>query len=89
MEKIPRNEQETIITYDVELGEWRLYSDYPPHIRKWRDKVIADREEYYQDGTEKMIDGVINGTASIRGKKNLSDEQRREFADRMQLSRNS
>ena len=87
MEKIPRNEQETIITFDVDLNEWRFYSDYPPHIRKWRDKVIADREEHYQDGTEKMLDGVINGSVSVRGKKVLTDEQRKEFADRMQQTR--
>lgn len=89
MEKIPRGEQETIITYDVELNEWRFYSDYPKHIRKWGKNVIAEREEFYQDGTEKMLDGIINGTVSVRGRSKMTEEQKKEFASRMQKSRNN
>lgn len=83
MNKIPRNEQETIIIYDVALEQWEVYSNYPPHIRKYRDKVIPKREEFYSDNTEKMLDGVIEGSVSVRGKVKLSDEQRKEISERM------
>ena len=83
MAKIPRNEQETIIPYDVELDQWNLYSNYPVHIRKWRDKIIPKREEFYSDGTEKMLDGIINGSAAVYGRRTMTDEQRKELSERM------
>lgn len=39
MTTTPRNEQETIISYDRELEEWHYYSDVPKHNRKYRDLV--------------------------------------------------
>lgn len=83
MSKIPRTEQETIIIYDVELEQWEVYSNYPPHIRKYRDKVIPKREQFYSDGTEKMLDGIIEGSVSVRGKRKISDKQRKELSKRM------
>lgn len=83
MAKIPRTEQESLISYDVELDQWTVYSNYPPHIRKWRDKIIPEREEFYSDGTEKLIDGVIDGSAAVYGKRKMSDEQRKELSERM------
>jgi len=83
MAKIPRNEQETIISLDVETDEWMFYSNYPVHIRKWRDKIIPTREEFYSDGTVKMLDGIINGSAAVYGKRTMTDEQRKELSERM------
>ena len=36
----PREEAETIITYDVERQAWYFYTNYGPHARKWEDKII-------------------------------------------------
>lgn len=88
MSKIPRAEQEAVILYDVELDEWTLFTDYPKLIRRWRDKLDPiTREEFYHDGTEKMIEGVINGSVSIRGKRKLTKEQKEELAERMKVAR--
>lgn len=89
MEKIPRIEQETIITYEVKSDEWILYTDYPPHIRKYRDKLKVTREEFYRDGTPLSIEGVITGGISVRKKPNLSEEERKSLSDRMKAVRNS
>jgi len=84
MSKIQRTEQETIILYDVELDQWEVYSNYPPHIRKYRDKLDPiHREEFYPDDSEKMIDGVIHGSVSVRGKRKITDKQREAMAERM------
>lgn len=85
MRKTPRNEMETLINYDVETDEWMFYSNYPVHIRKWRDKIIPTREEFYSDGTEKTLDGIINGSAAVYGKRTMTDEQRKELSERMKV----
>lgn len=89
MAKTPRNEQETILLYDVELDRWEVYSNYALHIRKYKDKVIPKREEFYADGSEKLIDGIIEGSVSVRGKIKLTDEERKERAKRLQKARES
>lgn len=90
MEKIPRIEQETIINYNVELDQWEVYSCYPPHVRKYRDKLNPImREEFYSDGTEKLIDGIIEGSVSVRGKVKLSNKQKQERAERLRKMRES
>lgn len=87
MQKASRTEQETIIHYDVELDQWEIYSNYAPHIRKYRDKINPYREEFYADGTEATIDGVVEGSVSVRKKMNLSQEQRDKRAQRMRKGR--
>lgn len=83
MRKATREEQETIINYDVVNDEWEVYTNYPPHIRRYRDKVIADREEFYADGTEAILEGVINGSVGVRGKRNISDAERKRMSQQM------
>lgn len=80
--KLPRNEQETIISYDNATGQWYFYSDCPKHCRKW-EALVSDpiRKEIYPDGTEKVLEGPITGTVMI--KKPLSEEQRKEAAARL------
>lgn len=81
--KLPRAEQETILIYSPASKEWEFFSDYSPHIRKWRDAVDAEREEFYDDGSEKVLEGVINGSVSIRRKREMSDAQREALSERM------
>lgn len=83
MKKTPRNEQETILIYTVELDEWEIYSNYPVHIRRYRDKVIPDREEFYSDGSEAVLAGKIEGSVGVSGKRNITDKQRKEMSKRM------
>jgi len=83
MSKLSRAERETIIHYDVELDQWEVFTNYPPHIRKYRDKLDPiNQEEFYSDGSPKMIDGVISGSVGVRGKRKISDKQRKALSDR-------
>lgn len=63
----PQEEQETIITYDRKLDEWNLYTDVPKHARKWRERIIPERE-IYNESTNQLIgiEGKIKGNVSIR-----------------------
>ncbi|NIK13138.1 hypothetical protein [Alkalibacillus almallahensis] len=46
-------EQETIYNYDVTEGEWRVYSTYPPHVRKILNRCNVQHAE--QDGNGLVI----------------------------------
>lgn len=88
MSKIPRVEQETVILYSQEEDKWEIYSNVPKHIRRWRDAIgQVNREEFYKDGTEKMIDGQISGSVSIRKPRKLTEEQKKEVAERLKVAR--
>ena len=51
----PRNEQETIISYDRELDQWHYYSDVPKHNRKWAD-LVQDRTQFVENnGTIEVL----------------------------------
>lgn len=80
----PRHEQETIITYDKFLDEWHLYTNNPTHARKWEDTAIAPGIKYYHEDTGVLIaiDAVIDGTASIRRKREMTAEQKRIASER-------
>lgn len=86
MRKVPRNERETVITFDVELDQWEVYTNHPPHIRRYRDKVIPKREEFYKDGSEAVLEGVIHGSVGVRGKRNISDAERERLAEQMRVN---
>lgn len=53
-----RDEQETIYNYDPIDGLWRIYSTYPPHIRR----IIERGEDIneYKDGEGRVIE--VTGT---------------------------
>lgn len=55
-----REEQETLLLYDPIAGHWRVYSTYPPHIRKIIERV--DDVTTVKDGEGRIIEVV--GTAS-------------------------
>ncbi|GKT04445.1 hypothetical protein [Furfurilactobacillus entadae] len=89
-ERIPRSEQETIITWDKNERKWYFYSDDPVHIKKWRKHIVNVRkEELYADGSPKSLDGEINGNVSVHGKRKMSDEQKTAFAERMKKANQS
>ncbi|MFL2130799.1 hypothetical protein [Ruoffia sp. FAM 20858] len=64
---IPRNEQETVITYDKELDEWSIFTDNPNHARKW-ERLVEPSYTYpsykaYDATTGKLIglEGTVSG----------------------------
>lgn len=84
--KLPRNEQETIFTYNIEDG-WYISTDVGKHIRKYLPLVLnpITREE---NGEIIYLEGKINGNVSARAKKVMSEEQRQAAAERLRNARN-
>lgn len=86
---IPRIEQETNISYDKELDMWSLYTNNPPHARKWEDSVIPSNvylsQKIYHADTGDLIalSGQINGSASVNRKREMTEEQRQAMSVRM------
>lgn len=87
------NEQETIISYDNEAKEWHFYTNYPPHARKWEDKIIPSEnyvcKKVYHKKTGELIElcGIINGSVGINGKRQMTEEQRRAVGERFKKLR--
>lgn len=84
----PKAEAETIITYNAESEEWHIYTDYAPHARKYEDKVVPSEEfggykTYDEEGRLLGVSGHILGSVGVRGKVNMSEEQKQALADRM------
>ena len=83
----PRSEQETIISYDWESGEWHYYSDVPKHNRKWADLVGKRTQFVEKDGTIEILEGTIQGSLSIRKRTVMSEEARANLAARLKSYR--
>lgn len=85
----PRAEQETIITYDKETDEWHFYSDNPVHCKRWEASIIPSdvycsfKRIHIDDGSLIAIDGKINGSVSIRQKKEYSEKEKQIQSERM------
>ena len=83
----PRSEQETIISYDWESGEWHYYSDVPKHNRKWADLVGKRTQFVEKDGTIEILEGTIQGSVSVRKRTVMSEEARANLAARLKSYR--
>ena len=83
----PRNEQETILSYDRELDQWHYYSDVPKHNRKWADLVHNRTQFVEKNGTIEVLEGTINGNISIRKHTSMSEETRAKAAARLKAYR--
>jgi len=83
----PRSEQETIISYDRELDEWHYYSDVPKHNRKWADLVQKRTQFVEKNGTIEVLEGIIQGSVSVRKRTVMSEETRAKMAARLKAYR--
>lgn len=90
---LPRTEQETILTYEPDTKTWQIYTDYPSHARKYEDKVVPSdiypsEKVYHEDSGELIaLQGTIQGSVSVRGKVEMTEEQKRVTAERLKQSR--
>lgn len=82
MPKVPRSEQETIITYDYSRNQWHLSTDVAKHIRKWIDLVINPKVTV-EGGEVIYLEGWLNATVSVQKKRKLTEEQRLALSQRM------
>ena len=55
-----RDEQETIYHYDAINGNWRVYSTYPPHIRKILGNSHIIRTHKDEEGRVIAVDGYAD-----------------------------
>lgn len=83
---LPRNEQETLITYDGDQRSWYFYSDNPTHCRKRLPVVKPSRTEE-EDGRLIVLEGEIIGNVSISKKRQLTEEQKQATAERLKMAR--
>lgn len=78
MATAPREERETIISYECLTGIWHIYTDEPKHARKY-EKYVAhpQRKGYNSAGQLIMLEGDIDkGTVSISKKVRLTEKQK-------------
>ena len=85
-----KSEQETIITYNAADERAQIYTCYPPMIRKL-DKLAAENPDEWQvlreQGAGKTYTcpkGLITVRSRSRGRRELTDEQKRMAQERMQ-----
>lgn len=81
MATAPRDERETIISYDRKTETWHIYTDEPKHARKYEKYVThPQRKGYNPAGQLIMLEGDIDGgTVSIR--KNISEQRRKQMSE--------
>lgn len=55
-----RDEQETTINFEfAERDRWRIYTTYPPHIRRMLEIGVITRREKDADGRTIAVDGFV------------------------------
>lgn len=84
----PYTEQETIITYDAAEKAWYIYTDVPPHARKWESMI--DRSKPFKKGYNVnggalvMLEGHLKEcNVTISKKRKLTEEQKKALAERL------
>ena len=89
MATAPREERETIISYDRQTETWHIYTDEPKHARKY-EKYVAhpQRKGYNSAGQLIMLEGDIDkGTVSISKKVRLTEKQKENQRQVLQKAR--
>lgn len=89
MPYVPREEQETILSYDALLNEWRYYSDTPKHNRKWNELIEPERKETDSRGQIVLLEGKVTGNVNINKPRKMSEEQKKAASKRMKELRDA
>lgn len=81
----PKEERETIISYDAVSGGWHIYTCEPKHARKFQQYVThPQRQGFNRSNQLIMLEGDIDGgTVSIIKKRRLTNKQRKEYGARL------
>lgn len=85
----PRNEAETIISYDPVTKQWHYYSDVPAHNRKWQHVIEPERITVEDNGTVSLLEGTVTGSVTISKKRQMTAEQRQAAVERLAASRSN
>ncbi len=87
---IPRTEQETVITFDVQEQKWHLYTSYPPHIRKYQE-LVENVTEHREENNLVAIEGHLLSDVygALKKKRTLTEEQKERLAEQLNRTRSS
>ncbi|MCA1025691.1 hypothetical protein LCM23_06275 [Cytobacillus kochii] len=82
-----REEQETCLVFEVETGEWKVYSTIPKHIRKLME--LGEMTVVDKDGDRPTaISGILSEKqVSMKKVRVLSEEQKQKLSERMSKAR--
>ncbi|WP_323074979.1 hypothetical protein [Limosilactobacillus reuteri] len=84
-ETAPKEERETIISYDAMTGNWHFYSNEPKHIRRWSKHIKhIDQQAQNQYGYITVLEGDLDNTSvSLRQIRQLTPEQKEAIGKRL------
>lgn len=95
VQKLARDERETACVYNEADGYWTVYTAVKKHMNKF-DKLgwECTDVEYYPDGevmskSYKVPTCAISFRSPEKKKRNLTEEQRREIAERLRTAQKS
>lgn len=85
----PKEERETIISYDALSGGWHIYTCEPKHARKFQQYVThPQRQGFNRSNQLIMLEGDIDsGTVSIHKKKHYTEKQKEQYRISLQKAR--
>ncbi|WP_406244616.1 hypothetical protein ACI5FS_06215 [Leuconostoc mesenteroides] len=83
---LARNEQETIVIFDVEVGNWHIDTTYPPHIRKYAEQM-GEIEEQTEDRLSGWVSDDYSSSFMVKKRRKLSEEEKKKLADRLKEAR--
>ena len=89
MATAPREERETIISYDRQTETWHIYTDEPKHARKYEKYVAHPQRKGYNTARQLiMLEGDIDkGAVSISKKVRLTEKQKEKQRQVLQKAR--
>lgn len=80
----PKIEQETVLVYESETGEWSAYSTVPKHIRKLSELTDVTVLETEDNGEPKAVRGnLTDKQVRLVKERVLTEEQREELRRRL------
>ena len=88
VQKLSRDERETVLIYNEAAGYWEIFTAVAKHIRKFdRLKYECTRTEYYENGEVygkfyKVLSNVISFRDPTK-KRKMTDEERKAAAERL------
>ncbi|PLR72297.1 hypothetical protein [Bacillus sp. UMB0728] len=83
----PRDEQETVLVFEVETGKWMVYSTVPKHIRKLMKLGEMEVTHYDEDRPIAIKGKLEEKQVSMKKVREYSEEQRAKMSERSKAMR--
>ncbi|MDT0160292.1 hypothetical protein [Bacillus sp. AG4(2022)] len=83
----PREEQETVLVFEVETGEWMVYSTVPKHIRKLMNLGDMEVTHYDEDRPIAIKGKLEEKQVSMKKVREYSEEERARMSERSKAMR--